>query len=92
LQKNGNRSYKVGENLIQIPKKIIEKIIKWSEFPMNQSLFVDRLFYQALLIACVGSEKIIRKEISNETRGFISGVYLKKKRSIYCIISTEFAY
>lgn len=58
---------------MQLPKKIIDKIMKWTGFPMNLSLFIDRLFYQSLLFACVGSEKIIRQEISIEVRRFIFG-------------------
>lgn len=69
--------YKIGVSLVKIPKKIIDRILKWAEFPMNTSAFIDRLFVQALLVACAGSERIIRREISNETKQFIMGMHIK---------------
>lgn len=81
LQKQGNRCYKVGNDIVEIPKKIVEKMCKWAEFPCNISRFVDRRFVQALLMICVGSEMLIKNVVSEAVKQFIHGkqVFLNKK-------------
>lgn len=58
LQKNGNRIYKIGSKPVELKKNILDRIIEWSTPPYDVSQRLDRNIVAALLISCVGIEKV----------------------------------
>lgn len=76
LQDNRGRIYKVGDVLIEISSKVIEKLLEWNMQPYKTIEFYDSKFVSALLLVCVGVENLSQCKISEEIKKFIKGAYI----------------
>lgn len=72
LQKNGNRIYKIGSKMVEVKKSILDRILEWSTPPYDRSERLDKRIVAALLVACVGGEKLAVDEIENDVMDFIN--------------------
>lgn len=71
LQKNGSRIYKIGTKPVELEKSILDKILEWSTPPNDVSQRLDKNIVAALLIACVGVEKVSTGQIEQDVMGFL---------------------
>lgn len=49
-------------------------------FPYTNNQVIDKLFVQALLIACIGTANVLKNQISDDVFGFVYGmqIFLQK--------------
>lgn len=58
--------------MVEIKKSILDKINEWSTPPYDISERLDRNVVAALLIACVGVDKLAKDEIEDDVMHFIN--------------------
>lgn len=80
IQKDDNsRTYKIGNNLVTLQKKALDKLIKWTVPPYNASAFLDQRFVRILFLVLVGSDEIKKPEKPGHLEAatdFIRDLYL----------------
>lgn len=57
--------------MIEIKKSIIDKILEWNTPPYDVNERLDKKIVGALLVACVGGEKLAQNEIEVDAMNFI---------------------
>lgn len=74
--------YKIGSRLVEIKKAILDKIREWSIPPFGTNLKMDRKVVAALLIACVGVQKLANSDIADGVMDFIECKYRPTEKDI----------
>lgn len=57
--------------MVEIKKIILDKILEWSQPPYDASERIDKKIVAALLVACVGGEKLAQHEIEADAMHLI---------------------
>lgn len=72
---DGHRTYKVGQKLIKIKKKAVDKMIEWNLPPTNERISHDKRIVRALMYFCVNETEFANKKIEESVIEFIKGCY-----------------
>lgn len=73
LFQNGHRSYKVGQKLIKLKKKSVEKLREWNLFPSSELILLDKRIIRALVYSCVKNDGFENAEEKQSVLDFIHG-------------------
>lgn len=68
--------YKIGNRLIEIPKKAVEKIIEWNEGAMCNDVEYDRKICRSLLLSLVSKDDLCACKVHDDVLNFIKGIDL----------------
>lgn len=74
-QKNGNRVYKVGSRLIQIPRNVLTVFRSWATHPFEKNEKYDEKIVKSLLILIIGTGSISENNIDQNVKDFVKGIF-----------------
>lgn len=72
---DAGRVYKVGNSLIEVPRKVFEKIGEWNQIPKRNDVTFDKRVCHSLLYSLVSNENLRSRIISDDVMEFIKGIY-----------------
>lgn len=73
---NSGRVYMIGDKLIEIPKKVVEKIIEWNQGAKRYESEYDKKVCHMLLLSLVSKESLRKREVNESVIQFIKGDFL----------------
>lgn len=65
--------YKIGSSLLEIPKRAIDKFIKWNLQPFKSDEKFDQKIIEAILFVFVGRKKLSENIIDGNLKEFLKG-------------------
>lgn len=74
LLKDGDRIYRVGENLIQIPARVISQIIEWNRNRRDE-IALDMKIFGSLLLCLVNPENLKEGLVNDCIMDFIQSIF-----------------
>lgn len=71
MQEEKDRVYKIGNNLIEFPHALIEKLLDWNKPPRNTDRYYDKRFTRSLLMSMVPKDRLVGSNVSEDEKQFI---------------------
>lgn len=66
----------IGGKLIEIPKKVVDKIIEWNQGANRNDSEYDKKVCQMLLLSLVSKEGLRKHQVNGDVIQFIKGEFL----------------
>lgn len=57
--------------MVEIKKSVLDKILEWSTPPYDENKILDHKIVAALLLSCVGVDKLAKHEIEDDAKDFV---------------------
>lgn len=77
--------YKIGSQFIEIPYKVVNKIIEWNEEPKRKDVIYDRKICHLFVMSLSSKENVCQSKICDEVITFIKG---DNRKLIYIFCSS----